>query len=89
MTQTPWRPRLKSGLKLQVIDGEAIILDRGNERVHQLNEVGTFILERCDGTRTRDDLVTAVVAGYEVSEAEAAADTAGLLTRMKALDILF
>ena len=71
-----------------MIEGEAVVLDRANERIHQLNEVGTFILERCDGTRTEADIVTALLERYDVTEAQAAADTSELLVQMRTLDIL-
>ena len=88
MAHGTWRPRLHDDLKLQVIEGEAIVLDRANERIHQLNEVGTFILERCDGRRTEAEILAAVVDHFEVGEKRAAQDTSELLTQMKALEIL-
>ena len=36
-------------LKTQIVDGEAVLLDRANERVHQLDGVGAFILGCCVG----------------------------------------
>jgi hypothetical protein len=79
---------MRAGLTVQVIDGEALVLDRANERIHQLNESGTFILEACDGSRTPAEIVRELVARYEVDEAQATADAADLLERMKALDVL-
>jgi methyltransferase-like protein len=88
MNAEPWMPELRQNLRTQRTDGEAVLLDMANERVHQLNEVGTFILDRCDGTRTVDDIGAAVAEHYEVSENVATRDTAELLERMKALGIV-
>lgn len=70
-----------------MIEGEAIVLDRANERIHQVNEVGAFILECCDGTRTEDEIVDALLDRYDVARSRAAADTAELLARLRALDV--
>lgn len=88
MSDESWRPRLAAGLKLQVIEGEAIVLDRENERVHQLNGVGTFILQRCDGSRTPAEVAAEVVERYEVSDARAREDVSELLGRMRTLAIV-
>jgi len=86
--RSAWRPMVQPDLKTQIVDGEAVLLDRANERVHQLDGVGTFILECCDGTMTQDDIVAKVVNWYEVANETAAADAADLLARMKTLGIL-
>ena len=83
-----WRPAVRPDLRTQTVDGEAILLDRANERVHQLDGVGAFILGCCDGTRTQDDIVAKVVDSYEVAPETAAADASDLLARMKTLGIL-
>jgi hypothetical protein len=83
-----WLPRLRGGLRTQRVDQESILLDTENERVHQLNELGTFILDRCDGTRTVAGIVSDIVVRYEVPEAVATRDTIDLLDRMKALQIV-
>jgi methyltransferase-like protein len=81
-------PERRKDLRTQRMGAETVLLDTANERVHQLNEVGTFILDRCDGTSTVDDIVAAVAGHYEVAEDVALRDTAELLERMKALGIV-
>jgi len=86
--QSAWRPKINPDLKMQVMDDEAILLDKTNERVHQLNEMAAFILHRCDGIRSEHDIVATVVEHYEVSEGTARSHTLELLDRMKVLSIL-
>lgn len=88
MARESWQPRLGTGLTLQVVEGETIVLDRANERVHQLNEVGTFILEHCDGTRTPEEIAAAVAERYDVAPTRAEIDARQLLDRMRTLEIL-
>ena len=86
--ESAWRPKINLDLRMQIVDDEAIILDKTNERVHQLNQIAAFILHRCDGIRTENDIVATVVEHYEVPEETARADTLELLERMKILSIL-
>jgi hypothetical protein len=83
-----WKPALRSDLRLERVGGELILLDGGTERVHELNEVGTFILERCDGERTVGEIVAELVGQYAVSKKRAAQDTEALLEEMKTLGIV-
>lgn len=87
--QSPdWRPRKSPDLWLKILDDEAIILDRSTDRVHQLNEVATFMLECCDGTRSQDDIVVAVVKRYSVDKQTATRDASELLTSLRQLGIV-
>jgi hypothetical protein len=83
-----WQPRLNDGLRIQRVDGESILLDTGSERVHQLNEVGTFILDRCDGTRTVRHIVTDIIEQYDVPDATATRDATEPLDTMNTLGIV-
>ena len=83
-----WKPKINPDLKMQIMDNEAILLDRTNERVHQLNEIAAFILHRCDGLRTEGEIVATVVDRYDVSEETARSDALGLLEKMKTLSIV-
>lgn len=85
---TVWKPKINPDLKMQIMDDEAILLDKTNERVHQLNEIAAFILHRCDGIRSESDIVATVVERYDVAEETARSDALELLERMKALSIL-
>jgi methyltransferase-like protein len=88
MNREDWKPELRHGLRTQRMGAESVLLDMANERVHQLNEVGTFILDRCDGSRTVGAIVQAVVEHYQVAEDVATRDATELLGRMKALGIV-
>lgn len=86
--RSPWRPSLSPGIKLQDVDGQVILLDKENQRVHQLDHIGTRILNCCDGTRTVEDIVTRLTPKFDVSRTILAADIATLLKKMRELGLL-
>lgn len=53
------------------------------DALFQLNEVGTFIWERLDGTATGHDVVRALTGAFRVSASRAASDYAGFLERLE------
>lgn len=83
-----WRPFLNAGVKVRQVAGEAILLDRQNRHVHQLDPVGTRILGLCDGTRAVRDIVDVLLREFDVEQDQLTADVSELLDRMKALGLL-
>lgn len=61
------------------IDGQVAILSLDCNRVRLLNEVGSFIWQRCEGA-TVDELVNAVCDAYDVDAGTAARDVIAFLT---------
>jgi hypothetical protein len=86
-TQT-WRPALRDDLSLQRVDDDLLVIDGEKESVIELKGVSTFILERCDGERTVDDIVSDIVDRYPVSKQRATEDTEALLEEMRTLGIV-
>lgn len=70
-----WIPVPSRRVASRVIDGQALLLDPAEDRVHMLNEVGTFIWtlvrERRHNVR---DLCRAVASEFEVDDDTALAD---------------
>jgi hypothetical protein len=58
----------------RVLSDEAIVVNFHNSFFYNLNPVGTFIWERCDGQHTLDQIATALSEEYEVSPEVAAKD---------------
>lgn len=61
------------------IDGEAVILHRDAGKYYGLNEVGTFIWELLQESRSVDELCREVVAEYNVERDRCQADIEELL----------
>lgn len=67
---------------------EYLIYDRPNDRVHVLNATAREILLLCDGGRTTDQIVAAVVEKYGVDEEIARHDTEQTLRELSDLGAL-
>ncbi len=73
------RPRALDDLAARAIAGEAVVVTPADSKVHELDEVATFVFERCDGARTGRDLVDLVLETFEVDRPTAERDVAALL----------
>ena len=60
----------------RVIEGEAVVITPDDSQLHSLNEVGTFIWERADGTRTVAQIVDEVCKFFAVERPQAVHDAA-------------
>ncbi|MBI5498912.1 MAG: PqqD family protein [Deltaproteobacteria bacterium] len=67
------RFRRHPDVAFRVIDGQAVIVVPATQSMHTLNEVGTFVWERCEG-RTVDEIVGLLVEEFEVDDATARGD---------------
>jgi hypothetical protein len=88
MTQQPWRPAISPGVRVTVLDGEAVLFDGANERVHQLDAVGTSMLQACNGSRSVEEIVAHLLEAYDVEESLLRSDTCDLLMRLQTLGVL-
>lgn len=83
-----WRPKRETNVLIEEVDGETVVLDVGEERIHQLNPTASFVLGLCDGERPVATILKALLEAFEVSEDVAARDLEAILVKMKALGIL-
>jgi hypothetical protein len=67
------RFRRHPDVAFRVIDGQAVIVVPVTQSMHTLNEVGTFIWQKCEA-KTADEVVAAIVEEFEVDDATARAD---------------
>ena len=63
----------------RTIGGEGFIITPGSSQIHSLNPVGTFIFDLLDGRTTIADVVSRVVAEFEVDMIRAEADVLAFL----------
>jgi hypothetical protein len=83
-----WRPSLSSGIAIQDVEEEAILLDKDNQLVHHVDSVGAKMLAFCDGRNSVDDIVCELLGEFEVGEKELADDVAAFFGKMRTLKIL-
>jgi hypothetical protein len=58
----------------RILAEEAIVINFDSSFFYNLNPVGTFIWERCDGSHSIDEIAAALAQEYEVEPEEAARD---------------
>lgn len=58
----------------RVLSDEALVVNFRNSFFYNLNPVGTFIWDRCDGHHTIDQIAAEITEEYEVSPEDAARD---------------
>jgi hypothetical protein len=72
------RVRQSPRIATRTLEGQALIVQLDNRRLHTLNGVGTLVFELADG-RSLAAIAAAVVAQYEVDLAVAERDVLGFV----------
>ncbi len=62
-------------LAWRVIENEAVIISPQERELHSLNEVGTYIWNLADGSRTIEEIAHELARRYEVTPEEVLTDT--------------
>lgn len=81
-------PRRREGLHVREIDGETVILDLENERMHNLNVTAAFIFEEIDGSRTEKEIWEELASSFEIPLETAERDTRALLLQFRGLGLI-
>ena len=81
-------PARRGDVHARQIDGELVILDSRNERMHSLNAVAAFIFEQIDGRRSEAEIWQELVACFEVSPDVAERDTRQCLLQLRELGLV-
>ncbi len=71
-----------------IVEGEAVLVLPEQGQVRVLNEVGARIWALADGTRTVQDIVTAICTEYDVEPSQAEADALAFLTGLEAKGVI-
>ena len=71
-----------------IVEGEAVLVLPEQGQVRVLNEVGARIWALADGTRTVQDIVTAICTEYDVEPSQAEADALAFLPGLEAKGVI-
>lgn len=71
--------RVDPHARFRVMDDEGIFVLQEAGEVLVINQVGAFIVEQLEGSRSLDELVAAITERYEVDAERARADARSLL----------
>jgi hypothetical protein len=75
-------------ISARTIAGETIVLDLPNSQYFAVTGVGSRVFELLGEERSVDDLVSSVVAEYEVDEQTARRDVEGFVDRLRQAQLL-
>ena len=84
--------KLKDGFILRTVAGETVVLPTGGvtnfDMMITLNDTGKFLWERLAVGAEETELVSALLAEYDVTEELAAQSVSAFVARLKELDFL-
>jgi hypothetical protein len=81
-------PKRRSDLNYRTIDGEAVILNRKDGRLHQLNPTASFIWDCCDGNSNIAAIIDRLADAYEVDYATASKDVEQAISQLQRANLL-
>jgi hypothetical protein len=70
------------------LDGQAVLLDLASKDYFRLNETSALVWSGIERGETREQILAALVAGFEVGEAEAARALDALLAELRQRGLL-
>lgn len=83
------QPMRKNNLAFRPLGDEMVIIDLdGNRTFHQLNDVGAFIWNLCDGKNALDEIAQKMMEEFEVSSEEAKNDLNFFMKELTELNLL-
>ena len=81
-------PKRRADVNSQVIEGEALVLDRQHEAIHHLNRTATHIWERCEGSASLADLAAQLAEAFAVEYETALGDVVRVVQDFERLRLL-
>ena len=60
------KPKVRDGLTVVELDGEAVIYDEETTELHHLNPTATIVFGLCDGSATMAEMAADLSAAFEV-----------------------
>ena len=80
--------RHRPDLSSRIVDGEVVVLDHENEKIHQLNATASFVWSRLDGTLSMRGIAKALMEHFEVTEQRALADVKRIVQEFENLQLV-
>ncbi|HEY7218001.1 MAG TPA: PqqD family protein [Candidatus Binatia bacterium] len=83
-----YRPKRRPDIQTRVVDGQTVVLDPGEEFVHQINKTASYIWERCNGHRTPEEITCEVCEVFDVDFPTARRDVLATVDRLRRSKLL-
>ena len=82
------KPKLRDHIVVREEDFGAILFDPQRGRMHRVNKTGLFIVQRCDGERTVDEIVSELASSESVSKEKVAEDVGKFLSSLQERELI-
>jgi predicted transcriptional regulator len=75
-------------VRIQLVDGETLVLDDENGYIHQLNPTASFIWSQCDGKSTTTEIAQRLAKEFNVEVDVATRDVTDTIEKLRDLNLL-
>jgi PqqD family protein of HPr-rel-A system len=82
------KPKVREGLTVVVLDGEAVVYDDRTGNLHHLNPAATVVFSLCDGSATVRELSTDIAETFGVRAHEVERQIRSLLRKFRRSELL-
>lgn len=73
----------RSDVVVQEVEGEFLLLDMKDNKLHQLNRSASMLWEAMDGSRSARELAAVLTEAFEIDEDQALRDVSGTLETLR------
>lgn len=81
-------PKRRSDVKDRPIEGERVVLDHKENRIHYLNRTASYIWERCNGKSTVTQIAREVAEAFEADAVTIEPDVAATVRDLEKAGLL-
>jgi len=81
-------PRQAQHISTKEIDGQTMVLDRQNGKLHELNSTASFIWQSCDGHTPVTDIVAATAHAFDMDPSAVEEDVTAALREFERLHLI-
>lgn len=82
------KPRIREGLTVVELDGEAVVYVEETTELHHLNQTATIVFGLCDGSATMAEMAADLSAVFEVPVHEVEPEVRALIRRFRKVELL-
>ena len=84
----PDYPKQRDDIHTRVVEGEAVLLDRQKDLIHQLNSTATHVWNCCDGCTSLTEIATQLAEAFDVPKEIATQDLTTVIQQFHDLHLL-
>lgn len=82
------KPKVRDGLTVVELDGEAVIYDEETTELHHLNPTATIVFGLCDGSATMAEMAADLSAAFDVPVQVVEPEVRALIRRFRKVQLL-